>query len=121
MPAAVSDSDSHRSRVLVRHFKFLFLAVCCCSGFSLAVANGSYSLVAVCRLLIAVAFVAEASLVAAEHGLWGARASLVAARGLHSTGLAVGQQLSCSAARGLFPDILDRAHVSCVGRQILYH
>ena len=58
-------------------------------------ANGSYSLDAVCGLLIAVALVAEASLVAAEHGLWGARASLVAARGLHSTGLAVGQQLNC--------------------------
>ena len=40
----------------------LFLAVpglCCCTGFSLLVGNGSYSLVAVCRLLIVVAFLVE--------------------------------------------------------------
>ena len=40
------------------HFIYLFLAVvglCCCAGFSLAVMSGSYPLVAVRRLLIAVA------------------------------------------------------------------
>ena len=47
---------------------FFFLAVlglCCCGGSSPFVASGSYSLVVVCRLLIAMA-----SLVA-ERGLWG--------------------------------------------------
>ena len=33
--------------------------LCCCTGFSLLVENGGHSLVAVCRLLIAVAFLAE--------------------------------------------------------------
>ena len=42
--------------------------------------SGVYSLVVVCRLLIAVA-----SLVA-EHGLWGAQASVVQASGLSSCG-----------------------------------
>ena len=44
-------------------FIYLFLAVlglCRCIGFSLVVASGGYSLVVMCRLLIAVAsFVAE--------------------------------------------------------------
>ena len=44
---------------------YLFLAMLglhCCSGFSLVVASGGYPLVAVLRLLIAVAFLV------AEHG-----------------------------------------------------
>ena len=45
-------------------------------GFSLAKAGRGYSLVVVPRLLVSVA-----SLVAG-HGLWGQRASVVAARGL---------------------------------------
>ena len=56
-------------------FVYLFLVVLglhCSAGFSLVVASGGYSLVAVCGLLIAVA-----SLIA-EHGLWGSRASVVA-------------------------------------------
>ena len=56
------------------------LGLHCCSGFSLAVASGGYSLGAARRLLIAVA-----SLVA-EYGLYGARASVVAAPRLSSTG-----------------------------------
>ena len=61
--------------------------------------SGSYSLVAVCWLLTAVA-----SLVA-QHGLWSPWASVVAAPGLWSTGSVVAAlQLSCSAACGIFPD-----------------
>ena len=47
----------------------LFLVVpglCCCTGFSLLVGNGSYSLAAVCRLLIVVAFLAEHG----RQGMW---------------------------------------------------
>ena len=51
------------------------LGLCCCAGFSLAVARG-YSLVAGHELLIAVA-----SLVG-EHGLYGMQASVVVAHGL---------------------------------------
>ena len=42
------------------------LGLCCCTGFSLVAASGGYSVVAVGRLLIVVAFVAE-------HGFWGAQ------------------------------------------------
>ena len=48
------------------NFIYLFLAVlglCCCSGFSLVVEGGGYSLVTVCGLLITVASVVV------EHGL----------------------------------------------------
>ena len=72
-----------------------------CSGFSLAVTSGSYSLVGVGRLLIS-----GASL--AEHGLY-------------STGSAVGVLgLSCSVACGIFP---DRGSNRClrIDRQVLYH
>ena len=68
----------------------LFLAVLglhCCAGFSLVVASRGCSLVLVCRLLIAVAFLF------AEHGLQGAPASVV-----------VAHRLSCSVACGIFPD-----------------
>ena len=59
-----------------------------------------YSLVVVCGLLIAVD-------------------SLVAEQRLLSTGsVVVPHELSCSEARGAF---LDQTHVSCTGRQILYH
>ena len=75
------------------------LGLCCCMGFSLVASSRSYSLVVVCGLLIAVA-----SLVA-EHRLYDERASVVAAPGLQSTGLAVMLHgLSCLAAWGLFPD-----------------
>ena len=52
--------------VFLNNYIYLFLAVLglrCCGGFSLVAASASYSLVAVCRLLIVVA-----SLVA-EHRL----------------------------------------------------
>ena len=72
---------------------FIYLAVLslhCCTGSSLIVASGSYllasrhySLVVVPGLLIA-----GASLVA-ERGLWGTRASVVAASWLYSTGSVV--------------------------------
>ena len=58
-----------------------------------------YSLVAVHRLLIAVAFLVE------KHGLLGTRASAVSANGLCSIGLiVVAPGLSCSTARGIFLD-----------------
>ena len=69
----------------------------CCLGFSLVAASGAYSLML--GLLIAVA-----SLVF-EQSLQGAQASVVTAPGLQSTGsVAVAHGLSCSAARGIFPD-----------------
>ena len=71
-----------------------------CAGFSLAKASRGYSLVAVPRLLTAVA-----SRVV-EHRLQGVQASVAGAPGA-----------SCSTASG----IPLRAHVSCTGRQILYH
>ena len=46
------------------------LGLCCCVRFSLVVASGGYSLVAVCGFLIAVASLF------AEHGLQGAWASV---------------------------------------------
>ena len=54
------------------------LGICCCSGFFLVAASRGYSLVAVCRLLFAVA-----SLVA-SHRLKGAWASVVVAWGLRN-------------------------------------
>ena len=40
-----------------------------------------------------------------EHRLWGGQASVVAACGVSSTGSIVGaHRLSCSVARGIFPD-----------------
>ena len=49
-------------------------------GLSLGVVSGDYSLVAVCRLLVAV------TSLAAEHGLCGPRASVVVGHGLSSCG-----------------------------------
>ena len=72
---------------------YLFLAVLgvpCCVDFSLVVASGGYSLVVVCGLLLW------------QLLLWsmGSRTP-----GLYSTGsTAVVNQLSCSAACGIFPD-----------------
>ena len=57
------------------------------------------SLVAVCRLLIVVASLAE------EHRLEGEQAPVAAARGLGSWGSqALEHRFSCSAASGIFPD-----------------
>ena len=64
------------------HYLFIFdcaRILCCCTGFSLVVEGwGGYTLVAVLRLLIAVAFLV------AEHALQGTRASVAAERGLSS-------------------------------------
>ena len=69
-------------------------------------ADVGYSLIVVCRLLIALA-----SLVM-EHGLCGARASVVAAWGLQSTGsVAVAHGVSCPTACGIF---LDQGSNSCL-------
>ena len=66
--------DKERIHLTVFKFGlFLFLVVlglCCCVGFSLVAANGGYSLVVMCGLLIVVA-----SLVV-EHGLQGMQASV---------------------------------------------
>ena len=51
------------------------LGLCICTGFSLAVASGGYSLVAVHKLLVA-----AASLVV-EHSLWSVQASVVGVPG----------------------------------------
>ena len=72
--------------------------LCCCADFSLVVMKRSYSLVAVHRLLVAVA-----SLVV-EHRLQGTWASAVPAPGLQSTGSMLAHRLSCSTACGIFPD-----------------
>ena len=83
-------------------------------GFSLVAVSSGYSLVAVCQLLIAVVSLA------AEHRLWGAWASVVAAHGfsrcgpeLWSTGPGVeAHGLSCSVARGIFLDqCWNRCHL----------
>ena len=64
-------------------FYYLFLAVLglqCCAGFSLAVADEGYSLVAACGVLIVVAsFIVE-------HGLQALRASVIAIPRLYGTG-----------------------------------
>ena len=56
------------------------LGLHCCVGVYLAAVSGSYSLVSVSRLLMAVASLA------AEHGLQGLWASVAAAYGLSSWG-----------------------------------
>ena len=69
------------------------------SWLSVVAASGGSSLVAVHRLLIAVA-----SLVA-EHERWGTQASAVAAHELQSTcSVAVADGLRCPAAHGIFPN-----------------
>ena len=92
---------------------FFFISGCPGSsllhGLSLVALSGSYFLLAVCRLLIAVAsFVAE-------HRLQAVRASAVAAPGLQGTGSAVVVQRHVGSSW-----IRDRTYVSCPGRQILY-
>ena len=68
-------------------------------GFSSAAASGGYSPVAVCRLLRAVASLAEG------HRLQGEPASGAVARWLSSHGSrALEHRFICSAASGIFPD-----------------
>ena len=87
---------------------YLFWAVLSvrhCAGFSLVVGNRDFSLVAVHRLLIAVACLVE-------HGLQSAWASIAAARGSAVVGLrlcsagavVVAHRLSCSMTCGIFPN-----------------
>ena len=86
-----------------------------CAGFSLVLETRSYSLAGVCRLLIAVISPV------AEHRLWGSQASAVVAHGLYGTGsILVVHGLSCSTARGIFP---DQGSNLClwISRHILYH
>lgn len=73
------------------------LGLCCCEGFSLAVANGAYSLVAMCGLAHCVA-----SLVAEyEHlGMWAS----VVLRPESAGSTVAAHGLSCSIASGIFPD-----------------
>ena len=81
---------------------------------SLVVASGGYSPVAVHRLLVVVASPVV------EHRLYGVRAPVVVAPQLWKTGsTAVAHRLSCSEACGIF--LTHCTHVSCTGRQILYH
>ena len=89
-------------------FIHLFLAVlglCCCAGFSLVVMTRGYSLVALCRLLIAVACCGAQVLGCSDFSSCGSKlqstASIVVAHGL-----------SCSAARGIFLDqVLNPSHL----------
>ena len=99
------------------------LGLHCRVGFSLVVKSGSYSPVAVCRLLITVASPG------AEHRLRGSQASGSCGPGaqelqflgsstqnqqLRHTGLAAPQHVGSS-------QIMDQNYVFCIGRQILYH
>ena len=98
----------------------LFLAVLglhCCSGFSLVVASGRYSLVAVASLAV-------------KHGLQVGQVSGVAAHGLCSCGSQAlehrqAQQLWCLglvAPRHVgSSQIRNQTHVFSIGRLVLYH
>ena len=81
-----------------------------------------YSLVVVYTLLIAVAFLVL------EHRLLGETVSVAVACGLGTFGSQVQNVLNSLLCTGLvdlrhveFSWISDRTHVSCIGRQILYH
>ena len=107
------------------NFIYLFLAVLglrCHAGFSLVVESRGYSLVAMHKLLFAVAFVVE-------HGLECAWASVIVARELSSCdSWALEHRLnSCGTWVYLLwwhvgsSQIRDRTHMSWIGRWILYH
>ena len=92
-------------------FWLCWVFAACYMGFSLFAARGSYSLVAVCRRLIAVASLIE------EHGLSG-QASFSScstwAQFLWLMGLVAPQHVGSSQIR-------DWICVSCTDRRILYH
>ena len=104
---------------------YLFLIVLglhCCQGFSLVADSGGDSLVAVRRLLIAVA-----SLVV-EHRLWGMQASVVLVHGFSSCSLRAPKcgLRSCGTQAQLSPRQVRyqtrvRACVLCIGRQTPNH
>ena len=91
-------------------FILALLGLHCCTDFSLVVVSGRWSAAVVRGLLIA-----AASLVV-ERRLWGTRASVIVARGLssHGTGIVTPWHVGSFQTR-------DQTHVSCAGRQILYH
>ena len=66
---------SFKNNLINIYLVFAVLGLCCCSGFSLIVVRGGYSLAAVHRLLIAVSSVVE-------HEVQSAWASVVVAPGL---------------------------------------
>ena len=82
-----------------------------------------FSVVVVCRLLIAVASPV------ADCGLWGAWALVVEVHGFSSCGSqALEHRFNSYGSWGLVASwhvgssqIRDQTHVSCIGRQILYH
>ena len=97
-------NNLHYLFILINLFYFIYLIFGCvgssllCAGFSLVAASGSYS-----------------SLQCTGFSLWwllllgvwalSTRASVVVARGLQSAGsVVVVHRLSCSTARGIFPD-----------------
>ena len=82
-------------------FIYLFLAALglqCCTCFSLVVASGGYSVVAVCRLLIAVASSCR------TQALGHAGFSIYRFGVLEHSLVVVAHRLRCSAARGIFLD-----------------
>ena len=99
-------------------FIWLFLAVlglCCCTGFPLVAASGGHSLVALCRLLLAVAsFVAEHRLQGVQTSIMWLLGSRARTEQLQCTGLVAPQHVGSSQIR-------DQTHVTCIGRQILNH
>jgi len=87
-------------------FFLVVLGLLCCTGFSLVVASGGYSLAVVCRLLVAVTFRCGARALGcmgfSSCSTW---ASVVAAPAVKSTRSTVAANgLSCRASCGIFPD-----------------
>ena len=95
------------------------LGLHCCRCFSLIAGSGSYSLVALHRLLIAVASLTV------KHGLQDLQTSVVVTYGLSSSvprlwrtgSIVVAHRLSCSRAHGIFP-IRNQIGVSCTHAQL---
>ena len=92
------------------------LGLCCCAGISFVAAAGGHSPLAVQRLLLW-----STSSSRAGRLQWLQHVDCVVVPRLSSTGSVVGVHgLSCSAARGIFPD-QGSDPLSCTDRQILYH
>ena len=96
------------------------LGLCCCAGFSLVVESGGYSLL----LYVGFSFwwlLLPSTGSRARRLQWLQHVDCVVVPRLSSTGSVVGVHgLSCSAARGIFPD-QGSDPLSCTDRQILYH
>ena len=88
-----------KSWTRLSNFNFHFVGLRCCSGFSLVIASGAYSLIAVASLV-------------AEHRFWDPPASAVGARGLSSCSfwalehrlMDVAREFSCSMICRIFLD-----------------